>query len=54
MKRKIYQRLLAWKDSKDSKDRKPLVLLGARQVFFTINKSDQDYKNILHLICHFG
>ena len=29
MKRKIYQKLLEWKNSKD---RKPLMLLGARQV----------------------
>lgn len=29
MKRKIYKQLLKWKESKD---RKPLMLLGARQV----------------------
>lgn len=52
MKRRIYQDLLEWKNSKD---RKPLVLEGARQVGKTyILKAfgQQEYENMIYINCH--
>ena len=51
MKRKIYQRLLEWKNSKD---RKPLVLLGARQVgktWIMRHFGKQEYRNVAYVNC---
>ena len=45
MKRKIYKQLLKWKESKD---RKPLMLLGARQVgktWIMQHFGKKEYKN---------
>ena len=51
MKRKIYQALLAWKSSKD---RKPLMLLGARQVgktWIMRTFGKQEYKKVAYINC---
>ena len=51
MRRKIYTQLLKWKASKD---RKPLMLLGARQVGKTwIMKyfGEKEYKNVAYINC---
>lgn len=51
MKRKIYQKLLAWKDSKD---RKPLMLLGARQVgktWIMQHFGKQEYEKTAYVNC---
>lgn len=51
MKRKVYQQLLKWKESKD---RKPLVLLGARQVGKTwIMKhfGEKEYAKVAYINC---
>lgn len=51
MKRKIYQKLLDWKDSES---RKPLLLLGARQVGKTWLMKEfgkQEYDNVAYINC---
>jgi len=51
MKRKIYQQLLKWKKSKD---RKPLMLLGARQVgktWIMQHFGEQEYKKVAYVNC---
>ena len=48
MKRKIYKQLLKWKESKD---RKPLMLLGARQVgktWIMQHFGKKEYKNVAY------
>jgi len=52
MRRQIYEKLLQWKDAKD---RKPLVLEGARQVGKTyILKlfGEQEFENMIYINCH--
>ena len=52
MKRFIYNDLVAWRDSAD---RKPLILLGARQVGKTYILKDfgaQEFKNVVYVNCH--
>ena len=52
MERTVYQKLLTWKKAKD---RKPLVLLGARQVGKTyILKAfgEREFQNIVYVNCH--
>ena len=52
MKRLIYNDLVAWKNSAD---RKPLILLGARQVGKTYILKDfgaQEFKNVVYVNCH--
>ena len=51
MKRKIYQQLCKWKESKD---RKPLMLLGARQVgktWIMRHFGKQEYKKVAYINC---
>ena len=51
MKRKIYNQLLAWKESKD---RKPLMLLGARQVgktWIMQHFGENEYKKVAYINC---
>ncbi len=51
MKRKIYRQLLKWKESKD---RKPLMLLGARQVgktWIMRHFGEQEYKKVAYVNC---
>lgn len=51
MKRKIYQQLVAWKKSKD---RKPLVLLGARQVgktWIMRHFGEHEYPKVAYVNC---
>lgn len=51
MKRKIYQQLLKWKENKD---RKPLMLLGARQVgktWIMQHFGEQEYKKVAYVNC---
>lgn len=51
MKRKIYKQLLKWKESKD---RKPLMLLGARQVgktWIMQHFGKKKYKNVAYINC---
>ena len=51
MKRKIYQQLCKWKESKD---RKPLMLLGARQVgktWIMRHFGKQEYKTVAYINC---
>lgn len=51
MRRKIYQQLLAWKESKD---RKPLMLLGARQVgktWIMRHFGEREYKKVAYVNC---
>ena len=50
MKRKIYKQLLKWKESKD---RKPLMLLGARQVgktWIMQHFGKKEYKNVAYIV----
>ena len=52
MHRRIYDDLLAWKESAD---RKPLILLGARQVgkTFILKKfGEKEYRNMVYINCH--
>lgn len=52
MKRLIYNDLLKWKMSSD---RKPLILLGARQVGKTYILQDfgeREFKNMVYVNCH--
>lgn len=52
MKRKIYQSLLKWKNSPD---RKPLILEGARQVgktFILKEFGQNEYDNLIYINCH--
>ena len=52
MKRLIYNKLLEWKDSKS---RKPLILLGARQVgkTYILNQfGRQEFQSMLYVNCH--
>ena len=49
MERKIYAELLEWKDDPD---RKPMILLGCRQVgktFIVMEFGDREYENIAYL-----
>ena len=49
MERKIYAELLEWKDDPD---RKPMILLGCRQVgktFIVMGFGDREYENIAYL-----
>lgn len=51
MKRKIYNQLLKWKKNKD---RKPLMLLGARQVgktWIMQHFGEKEYKNVAYINC---
>lgn len=51
MKRKIYQQLLSWKNSKE---RKPLMLLGARQVgktWIMRHFGENEYKKVVYINC---
>ena len=51
MKRKIYKQLLKWKENKD---RKPLMLLGARQVgktWIMQHFGEKEYKNVAYINC---
>lgn len=51
MKRKIYQQLLKWKENKD---RKPLMLLGARQVgktWIMQHFGEREYKKVAYVNC---
>ena len=51
MKRKIYDQLLKWKENKD---RKPLMLLGARQVgktWIMQHFGEKEYKNVAYINC---
>ena len=51
MKRKIYKQLLKWKEDKD---RKPLMLLGARQVgktWIMQHFGKKEYKNVAYINC---
>ena len=51
MKRKIYNQLLAWKEGKD---RKPLMLLGARQVgktWIMQHFGENEYKKVAYINC---
>ena len=51
MRRKIYQQLLEWKESKD---RKPLMLLGARQVgktWIMRHFGEREYRNVAYVNC---
>ncbi len=51
MRRKIYQQLLKWKESRD---RKPLVLLGARQVgktWIMQHFGEHEYKKVAYVNC---
>ena len=51
MRRKIYNQLLKWKENKD---RKPLMLLGARQVgktWIMQHFGEKEYKNVAYINC---
>ena len=51
MKRKIYKQLLKWKRNMD---RKPLMLLGARQVgktWIMQQFGEKEYKNVAYIHC---
>lgn len=51
MKRKIYQQLLKWKENKD---RKPLMLLGARQVgktWIMQHFGEREYHKVAYVNC---
>ena len=51
MERTVYQKLLEWKDAPD---RKPLVMLGARQVGKTYILKElgrQEFQNIVYVNC---
>ncbi len=52
MKRTIYTQLLRWKDDSD---RKPLILLGARQVGKTYILKEfgtREFDNMVYINCH--
>lgn len=52
MERAIYQQLLAWKDAED---RKPLILLGARQVgktYIVKELGNREFKHFVYVNCH--
>lgn len=52
MERAIYQQLLAWKDAED---RKPLILLGARQVgktYILKEFGSSEFKHLVYVNCH--
>ena len=52
MERSIYQQLMAWKSAKD---RKPLILLGARQVGKTYILKElgrREFQNLVYVNCH--
>ena len=52
MERNIYQQLVAWKDAKD---RKPLILLGARQVgktYILKEFGSREFDNFVYVNCH--
>ena len=52
MERNVYQELLAWKNDPD---RKPLILLGARQVgktYILKELGHREFKNIVYVNCH--
>lgn len=52
MERSIYQQLLAWKDAED---RKPLILLGARQVgktYILKELGSREFRNLVYVNCH--
>ena len=52
MERTIYQDLLEWKNNPD---RKPLILLGARQVgktFILKEFGDREFDNFIYVNCH--
>jgi hypothetical protein len=52
MERTVYQKLLAWKDASD---RKPLILLGARQVGKTYILKElgrREFQNMVYVNCH--
>ena len=52
MKRNLYSQLLAWKDSAD---RKPLIIYGARQVgktWLLKEFGNNEYKNMVYVNCH--
>jgi predicted AAA+ superfamily ATPase len=52
MKRKLYSKLLEWKDSAD---RKPLIIYGARQVgktWLLKEFGNKEYKNMVYVNCH--
>lgn len=52
MERTVYQKLLTWKEAKD---RKPLVLLGARQVgktYILKEFGEREFQNIVYVNCH--
>ena len=51
MKRQIYNELMVWKNKKD---RKPLVILGARQVgktWIMRHFGKQEYENVAYINC---
>lgn len=51
MKRKIYKELIKWKENED---RKPLMLLGARQVgktWIMQHFGEQEYKKVAYVNC---
>lgn len=52
MERSIYQQLMAWKNAKD---RKPLILLGARQVgktYILKELGNREFQNLVYINCH--
>ena len=52
MERTVYQKLLAWKDASD---RKPLILLGARQVgktYILKELGHREFQNLVYVNCH--
>ena len=52
MKRSIYQQLVAWKNAED---RKPLILLGARQVgktYILKELGSREFQNLVYVNCH--
>lgn len=52
MERTIYQRLMAWKNSQE---RKPLILLGARQVgktYILKELGKREFQNLVYVNCH--
>lgn len=52
MERIVYQKLLAWKDASD---RKPLILLGARQVgktYILRELGHREFHNVVYVNCH--
>jgi len=52
MERTIYQKLLSWKDAPE---RKPLILLGARQVgktYILKEFGEREFQNLVYINCH--